>query len=42
MHNAIKRFEVEILLKVGLPKRRVAEIAGVSLGAVHRVPMALN
>ena len=37
MHDATKRFEIEILLKAGLPKGRVAEIAGVSLRTVHRV-----
>lgn len=37
MHDAIKRFEIEILLKAGLPRGRVAEIAGVSLRTVHRV-----
>ena len=36
MHDATKRFEIETLLKVGLPKTRVAEIAEVSLRTVHR------
>ena len=31
MHDATKRFEIETLLKAGLPKARVAEIAGVSV-----------
>ena len=37
MHDATKRFEIETLLKAGLAKARVAEIAGVSLRTVHRV-----
>ena len=36
MHDATKRFEIETLLKAGLAKARVAEIAGVSLQTVHR------
>ena len=31
VYDATRRFEIEILLKAGLPKSRVAEIAGVSL-----------
>ena len=31
MHDATKRFEIETLLKAGLPKARVVEIAGVSV-----------
>ena len=37
VHDATKRFEIEVLLKAGLPKGRVAEIAGVTLRTVHRV-----
>ena len=37
LHDATKRFEIETLLKAGLPKTRVAEIAEVSLRAVHLV-----
>ena len=37
MHDATKRFEIETLLKAGLAKARVAEIAGVSLRTVHGV-----
>ena len=37
MHDATKRFEIETLLKAGLPKARVAENAEVSLRTVHRV-----
>ena len=37
MHDATKRFEIETLLKAGLPKARVVEIAGVSVRTVHRV-----
>ena len=37
MHDATKRFETGTLLKAGLPKARVAEIAGVSLRTVHRI-----
>ena len=37
MHDATKRFEIETLLKAGVPKARVAEIAGVSVRTVHRV-----
>ena len=37
MHDATKRFEIETLLKAGLPKARVAEIAEVSVRTVHRV-----
>ena len=37
MHDATKRFEIETLLKAGLAKAGVAEIAGVSLRTVHRV-----
>ena len=37
VHDATKRFEIETLLKAGLAKARVAEIAGVSLRTVHRV-----
>ena len=34
MHHATKRLEIEILLKAGLPRRRVAEV---SLRTVHRI-----
>ena len=37
MHDATKCFDIETLLKAGLPKTRVAEIAGVSVWTVHRV-----
>ena len=37
VHDATKRFEIEILLKAGLPRGRVAELAGVSLRTVHRI-----
>lgn len=37
MHDATKRFEIQILLKAGIPKARVAEIAGVSERTVHRI-----
>ena len=37
MHDATKRFEIETLLKAGLSKARVAEIAKVSVRSVHRV-----
>ena len=37
VHDATKRFEIETLLKAGLPKARVAEITGVSVRTVHRV-----
>ena len=36
MHIATKRFEIETLLKAGLPKTRAAEMAEVSLRTVHR------
>jgi len=35
--DATKRFEIEVLIKAGLPKARVAEIAEVSVRTVHRV-----
>ena len=37
MHHAPKRFEIEILLKAGLPRGRVAELAEVSQRTVHRI-----
>ena len=37
MLDATKRFEIEVLIKAGLPKARVAEIAEVSVRTVHRV-----
>ena len=37
MLDATKRYEVEILIKAGLPKARVAEIAEVSVRTVHRI-----
>ena len=37
MHDATKRFEIETLLKAGLPTARVAESAWVSVRTVHRV-----
>ena len=40
MHDATKRFEIETLLKAGLAKARVAEIAGVSVRTVHRARAA--
>lgn len=39
-HDAIKRFEIEILLNAGGPNGRVAEIAGESPGTVHRIRVA--
>jgi hypothetical protein len=37
VHDATKRFEVETLLKAGLPAARVAELAWISLWTVHGV-----
>ena len=37
VHDATKRFEIEILTTAGLPKASVAEIAEVSVWIVHRV-----
>ena len=42
VHDATKRFEIETLLKAGLAKARVAEIAEVSLRTVHRVRAAVE
>lgn len=42
MIDATKRLEIEILIKAGLPKARVAGIAGVSERTVHRVRAGLR
>ena len=40
-HDAIKRFEIEILLNGGGPNGRVAEIADESPRMVHRIRVAV-
>jgi len=37
MHGMMKRHEIQVLLKAGLPQAEVAQIAGVSLRSVQRI-----